>query len=219
MNQAAFDCDWYFDVLSPFSYLQWKTRERLRNRIRFRPVPVVFGAILDYWGQKGPAEIAPKRTHTYRICQWRADKLGIPFRFPPRHPFNPLGALRLIVALNATEAAVETVFDAVFKHGHDVSDLAVLENLGRSLGMYDVRAAVENPEVKQRLRANTAAATARGVFGVPTIEVGGELFWGEDSADMALDFLADRGLFATPEMQRLSLLPSGIVRRQKPPPA
>lgn len=219
MNQPALPCPWYFDVLSPFSYLQWKTRARFADRISLQPVPVVFGAILGHWGQKGPAEIAPKRLHTYRSCQWKAGKLGIPFRFPPVHPFNPLPALRLIVALDATEPAVDAVFDAVFKDGLEVADPAVLAALGRSLGLADALDRIASPEVKQQLRANTDAAIARGVFGLPTIAVHDELFWGEDVSEMALDYVQNPALFETAEMRRLRSLPSGIVRRQKVVPA
>lgn len=219
MTEPAVQCDWYFDVLSPFAYLQWKARKRFGDRVRLKPVPVVFGALLDHWGQLGPAEIAPKRLHTYRACQWRANRLGVPFRLPPAHPFNPLAALRLIVALDASAAAVDAVFDAVYKDGFDVTDPAVLEALGRSLGIGGVLGMISTPEVKQRLRANTDAAIARGVFGVPTVAVDDELFWGDDSSDMLIDFLQDRALFATPEMQRLQSLPSGIVRRRKVSPA
>lgn len=219
MNQSALPCAWYFDVLSPFSYLQWKTRARFGDRISLQPVPVVFGAILDHWGQKGPAEVAPKRLHTYRSCQWKAGRLGIPFRFPPAHPFNPLPALRLIIAVGATEAAVDAVFDAVFKDGLDTTDPAVLAAVGRSLGLADALERIASSEVKERLRANTDAAIARGVFGVPTIDVDGELFWGEDVSEMVLDYMQDPTLFEATEMRRLRSLPSGIVRRQKVVPA
>lgn len=219
MNQTPLRCAWYFDVLSPFSYLQWKTRARFGDRIALQPVPVVFGAILDHWGQKGPAEIVPKRLHTYRACQWRAGKLGLPFRFPPVHPFNPLPALRLIVALDATDAAVDAVFDAVFKDGLDTTEPAVLDAIGRSFGIHDALEQIARPEVKQRLRKNTDAAIASGVFGVPTIDVAGELFWGEDVSEMALDYVQDPALFDSREMRRLRALPSGIVRRQKVVPA
>lgn len=65
---------------------------------------------------------------------------------------------------------------------------------------------------KDRLRAHTDAAVARGVWGVPTLEIGGELFWGADSFPMALDYLADPDLFKTPEMQRIAALPIGATR-------
>ena len=218
MSQPALPCPWYFDVLSPFSYLQWKTRARFAGRIVLQPVPVVFGAILDHWGQKGPAEVAPKRLHTYRSCQWKGEKLGIPFRFPPAHPFNPLPALRLIVALDATEAAVDAVFDAVFADGRDTTDPTVLSALGRSLGIDDALERIARPEVKQRLRDSTDAAIARGVFGVPTIAVGDELFWGEDVSEMAVDYVHNPALFDTAEMRRLRSMPIGIIRREKAAP-
>jgi 2-hydroxychromene-2-carboxylate isomerase len=204
--------DWYFDVVSPFAYLQWKTRGRLAGQAILRPVPVVLGALLAHWEQKGPAEIAPKRFHTYRACQWRAATLGLPMRFPPAHPFNPISALRLIVALNASEAAVDAVFDAAFGAGRDVSDAAVLQDLGAALGIADVAAAIAQPAVKSKLRENTDAAIAQGVFGVPTVVVGSEMFWGEDMTEMLAAFIENPADFATAEMLRLRTLPVGVQR-------
>ncbi len=206
-------CDWYFDVISPFAYLQWKSRERLDGRVRLRPVPVVLGALLSHYQQKGPAEIPPKRWHTYRYCQWRAAKLGVEMRFPPAHPFNPITPLRLIVALDASVAAVDAVFDAAFGKGLDVSDPAVLGAIGAELGLRDTNAAINRTEVKLQLRANTDAAIAAGVFGVPTIIAGEERFWGEDMTEMLLDYVDDPALFHSAEMQRLKHLPEGVQHK------
>jgi 2-hydroxychromene-2-carboxylate isomerase len=206
-------CDWYFDIVSPFSYLQWKARSRFADRVLLRPVPVVLGALLSHWDQKGPAEIAPKRVHIYRACQWRAARLGVPFRFPPTHPFNPIAALRLIVALDASEAVVDAVFDSAFRDGRDVADGRVLDEIGKAFGLDTVAETIADQAVKDRLRANTDAAIRRGVFGVPTVAIGDELFWGEDMTDMLIDYLDDPDLFATPEMRRLATLPVGIERR------
>jgi 2-hydroxychromene-2-carboxylate isomerase len=204
--------DWYFDVISPFAYLQWKTRARLAAHAVLRPVPIVLGALLAHWEQKGPAEIPPKRFHTYRACQWRAAKLGIPFRFPPAHPFNPIAPLRLIIALGSTEAAVDAVFDAAFATGQDISAPAVLDGIGRGFGLTSVAAAISQPEIKLQLRQNTEAAIARGVFGVPTTIVGEEIFWGEDSTEMLAEYLTDPAFFTTSEMQRLRTLPAAVQR-------
>jgi len=211
--------NWYFDVNSPFAYLQWKTRDRLAGIATLRPIPVVLGALLTHWEQKGPAEIPPKRFHTYRACQWRAEKLGIQFRFPPAHPFNPIAALRLIVALDASEEAVDVVFTAAYGEGRDISDPAVLDELGRALGLADVATAISQSSVKLRLRENTDAAIARGVFGVPTTIVNEELFWGEDTTEMLAEYLTDPALFDTPEMRRLRTLPEGVQRAPAKPPA
>jgi 2-hydroxychromene-2-carboxylate isomerase len=206
-------CDWYFDILSPFAYLQWKSRERLAGRVQLRPIPVVLGALLNHYEQKGPAEIPPKRWHTYRYCQWRAAKLGVEMRFPPAHPFNPIAPLRLIVALGAGEAVVDAMFDAAFAHGQDVSDPAILAAIGAGFGVHDVAEAIGRPEVKQRLRENTDAAIAAGVFGVPSIIAGPEIFWGEDMTEMLIDFIENPGLFRTEEMLRLETLPVGVQRK------
>jgi 2-hydroxychromene-2-carboxylate isomerase len=206
-------CDWYFDIVSPFAYLQWKQRGRFADRLQLRPVPVVLGAILKAWEQKGPAEIAPKRLHTYRSCQWRADHLGIPLRFPPEHPFSPISGLRLIIAAGSTPEAVDRVFDAVFLEGLDLSDRQVIDQVGRALGMDDVAGRISDPMVKQALRENTDQALALGVFGVPTARVGDELFWGEDSTAMLLDYLDNPQIFETREMRRLASLPSALLRR------
>ncbi len=206
-------CDWYFDVISPFAYLQWKARERLAGRVKLRPVPVVLGALLNHYQQKGPAEIPPKRWHTYRYCQWRAAKLGVAMQFPPAHPFNPIAALRLIVALDASDAAVDAMFEAVFREGLDVSDPAILTRIAASLGVADTAAAISRPEVKERLRSNTDAAIAAGVFGVPAIVCGEELFWGEDMTEMLIDYVDEPELFRTEEMLRLKALPVGVQRQ------
>ena len=131
---------------------------------------------------------------------------------PPAHPFNPLTALRLAVALDARDDVVDALFDAAFGEGRDLSDPVVLTEVGRAFGVGDVAAATGQAEVKQRLRANTERAISRGVFGVPTVALGDELFWGEDMTRMLLDRLADPLIFETPEIERLRSLPVGAQR-------
>ena len=142
-------------------------------------------------------------------------KLGIPMRLPPAHPFNPLSALRLIIAAGSRRDAVETVFDAVFMHGRDVADVGVMENLARQLGVADAQAALSDNQVKQKLRNNTEWAIAHGVFGVPTFVIRDEIFWGHDSFDMMLDYLHDPVLFQDLEMQKIDRLPIGVTRPRK----
>src|SRR6266487_3546889 len=89
--------DWYFDFISPFSYLQCEQLPTLERSIRIRYRPVLFAALLAAHGHKGPAEIASKRRFTYRFVVWQSAKLGIPLKFPAAHPFNPLSLLRLAI--------------------------------------------------------------------------------------------------------------------------
>jgi 2-hydroxychromene-2-carboxylate isomerase len=204
---------WVFDVISPFAYLGFKQLAALPKGVEIEFVPILFAGLLNHHGQIGNAEIVPKRRFTYRFSLWRAQKMGIPMRYPPAHPFNPLAALRLILAAGNTHHAIERVFDAVFKEGTDVADPAVIAALATELGVENPAVALAAPELKQKLRDNTDWAIERGVFGVPTLLIGEEAFWGHDAFDMALDYLRDPQGFESPEMQRLDSLPYGSVRR------
>jgi len=212
MNASIPKMFWVFDVLSPFAYLELKRLPELPGAERIEYVPVLLAGLLDHHGQIGPAEIAPKRRFTYRFVLWQARKMGIPMRMPPAHPFNPLSALRLIIAAGSTRAAVERVFDAVFLQGYDVTDAGVLRELAAGLGVADPQVVLAAPVTKQKLRDNTAWAIERGVFGVPTLLVGEEIFWGQDAFEMARDFVRDPAAFADRDMRALESLPVGASR-------
>ena len=203
---------WYFDFISPFSYLQLDKVRRWRERLEITPVPVAFGAILKACGNIGPAEIPGKREFTYRFVQWQAEHAGVPLRFPPQHPFNPLTALRLCIAAGSNWAAVEAIYAHIWRDGRAGSNAAELADTARALGVDNVENATNAPEVKAQLRANTEQAIAAGVFGVPTLRVGGELFWGNDASGMVDDWLADARRFDGPEYRRIATLPIGIER-------
>jgi 2-hydroxychromene-2-carboxylate isomerase len=205
---------WVFDVISPFAYLSIKEFYRLPASIEVEYVPVLFAGLLSHFGQLGPAEIASKREFTYRVILWRARTLGIPIRFPPAHPFNPLSALRLIIAAGNDRRAVETVFDAVYLRGRDIADTDVIADLAHKLNVADPQTALADPAVKQKLRANTDWAIKRGIFGVPTFVIDDEIFWGHDALDMMIDYLRDPKSFEDPEMRRIKSLPMGVVRRR-----
>jgi 2-hydroxychromene-2-carboxylate isomerase len=205
---------WYFDLISPFSYLHLKQFGRLPADLEIEFVPVLFAGLLKHWEHKGPAEIPAKRIYIYRQVSWLAGHLGIPLKVPPSHPFNPLPALRLLIAAGATRANVETAFDLIWQEGRDTQDTEVLQQLAQRLGVADRQAALADENVKARLRANTEEAIGNGVFGVPTFRVGEILFWGQDSLEMMLDYLRNPKLFDTPEMRRIHGLPVGTARRE-----
>jgi 2-hydroxychromene-2-carboxylate isomerase len=203
---------WVFDVISPFAYLALPRLRELPPNVELKVVPVLLAALLDHFGQRGPAEIPAKRRFTYRFVLWRARRLGLPLRMPPAHPFNPLAALRLVIAAGSDLQAAGTVLQAVFGEGRDVTDAAVIGALAAKLGVPDPQTALADPAVKQRLRENTLWASSRGVFGVPTLVIGDELFWGQDAIDMALDYLARPQSFADSEMRRIESLPIAAAR-------
>lgn len=201
--------EWYFDFISPFAYLQFHMLKQLPADLQVVFKPVLFAGLLKHWGHKGPAEIPEKRKFTYRFVQWQADRLGIPLKFPPAHPFNPIVALRLAVALDCEREAIGKIFDFIWREGDDVNNL---HKLGEVLGFDDLDALTQDAAVKNLLVQNGAEAVAQGVFGVPTFVTGGELFWGSDSLDMLGEFLKNPAKFKTGEMERLGKLPVGVMR-------
>jgi 2-hydroxychromene-2-carboxylate isomerase len=206
--------DWYIDFLSPYPHLQLAKFDRLPADLEIRPIPVLFPALLGHWDNKGPAEIPAKRTQTYRYCHWLAHKRGIPFKAPPKHPFNPLPLLRLAVSLGGDLAAVRAMFHHVWGIGQDADDPESLRALGETLGIDDVDARIADPAVKETLRANTDKAIERGVFGVPTFAIGPELFWGDDVMDMMIDYLDDPDMFSRGDLGRLADIPVGMQRKE-----
>jgi len=206
--------DWYFDIVSPYAYLQFAAFDRLPDDLQVHIKPVLFAGLLGAWDNLGPAEIPGKRRQTYRYCHWLAAKRGVPFKTPPRHPFNPLTILRLAVALDGEPAAVGAIFHHVWGTGNDGQDLDSLSALAETLGISDWQDRVNDPAVKQQLRTNTDEAVAQGVFGVPTFVIDGELFWGDDVTDMMLDYLEDPNWAQRDEWSRVGDLPVAAQRRQ-----
>ena len=199
--------DWYFDFVSPYSYICLHRLKEIPASITYRPV--LFAGLLNHWGQKGPAEIPAKRQWTYRWCTWWAGQFGVPFRFPAAHPFNPLHHLRLAIACGSKPDAVKRIFDDIWTTGEDAGDAARFSKLCTELGVDPARLS----ETKDALRNNTEEAAGRGVFGVPTFVADGEVFWGADAVGFVNAFLADPSVVRNEEMRRVAGLPVGAARK------
>ncbi len=201
----------WFDPISPFAYLAFErlpqVLEGMSYEVEYRPV--LFAALLQHLGTKGPAEIEPKRAWTFRHVHWVAQHHGIPMDTPLQHPFNPLPLLRLAVACGPNRQVVETIFRHVWQGGADAVDATRLAVLQAELApALDPAGA----EVKQRLREHTDEAIAKGLFGVPTIEFDGRLFWGLDALEMLADALRGGAWFDGPAWDREGAPRAGIRR-------
>jgi 2-hydroxychromene-2-carboxylate isomerase len=203
--------DWYFDFISPFAYFALTRLPELPTDVAIAYRPLLFAGLLNHWGQKGPAEIPPKRLWTFRWCMWWAQRHGIAFRAPAAHPFNPLQHLRLAIAAGCSPDAVRRIFESVWTTGDDPADPAAFAALAKSLGIDPAQCAT--PEVKDTLRRNTEEATARGVFGVPTLMIDGQVFWGADGMDFAMDYLADPSILHSEAMRRVDTMQIAASRK------
>lgn len=203
---------WYFDFISPFAYLQCEQLDRLPPNTAITYRPVLFAGLLNHWGHKGPAEIPAKRRFTYQHVLWIAQQQGVPLLTPPTHPFNPLSALRLAIALGSEPDVVRSIFRFIWAEGHCTDQEQDWAELVERLNVGDADNLVAQDEVKGALRSNTEEAIALGVFGVPTIIAGKELFWGNDSTEMAAAYLQDPDNFNAAEMRQIDDIPIGIER-------
>ncbi|MBU3609451.1 DsbA family protein [Polynucleobacter wuianus] len=199
----------YYDIVSPFAYLYVKQRQRLESKLDMTPVPILLGGLLRATENKGPGEVAAKRPHTYQFCVWQAEKLGIPFRFPEHHPFMTVAPQRLLVEQKADWAMIERAFEYVWVEGKD-------PNLSWSefciyLGLPADTAKPDNPEIKSQLIANTNQAKAAGAFGVPALIVNQHCFWGIDTIDWVLDYLARPGMFEEASYAYAGSIPNGLL--------
>jgi 2-hydroxychromene-2-carboxylate isomerase len=177
--------DFFFDLSSPYSYLaatqMLPLAERTGAAVAWRPM--VLGAVFKTVGNEMPARVPHKARWMGNDLQRWAEHYGVPFRFSSHFPSNAIKAMRLVLVDEKKAAAVALAgFRAMWADDQDLTQDDVLRQIAAAGGLDPATAlsAIENPEVKERLRANTDEAVARGAFGAPTMLVGDELFWGND---------------------------------------
>ena len=207
----------YLDVISPYAYLAF---ERLPQALEGLSVevsyqPLLFAGLLQHWGNKGPAEIEPKKAWTFRQAAWLAHQHGVQLDLPAQHPFNPLALLRLAMACapaggTPNRRVCERLFHHIWHGAAEPNDPQRLQALRDTLNPPRDPAA---DEVKQALKEATAEAALRGVFGVPTIEVDGRQFWGLDSLPMLAAYLRGDAWFDGPQWEAAGHMPQGVQRR------
>jgi 2-hydroxychromene-2-carboxylate isomerase len=215
----------YFDYESPNAYLAWTQLPTLAEShgCIIEPAPILYAGLLDAHGQLGPGEVPAKGRWMSKNVLRKAAILGIPLNPPAFMPFNPLLALRttLVAAGQGEERTlIRALFEAVWVRGLHVSEPAIVERVADEIGLHGgalVRQA-QTPEIKADLRRRTDEAVSRGVFGVPSMEVDGELFWGYDDFPYLESFLAGKDPLDSREWQKWSgpIRPSSVRRKVRP---
>jgi 2-hydroxychromene-2-carboxylate isomerase len=206
----------YLDFISPYAALALVEMPAalmgLSYSVAYRPV--LFAGLLKHHGQLGPAEIAAKRTWTYRQVLWQAQTLGHPLDLPAAHPFNSLPLLRLAWASCAAgdtpnRRVCSGIMDHVWQGGADAASPERLAALAERLApLRDPQGA----EVKAAVREATDAAIAAGVFGVPTFVVDEQVFFGLDSLPMLAAYLRDGTPVDQPWWAAAAQWPVGVQR-------
>jgi 2-hydroxychromene-2-carboxylate isomerase len=186
----------YFDYISPNAYLAWTQLPALAQRhgCSIDPVPVLFAGLLEAHRQLGPAEVPSKMRWMWRNIARKAALIGVPLNAPAFHPFNPLLSLRvssLPLQPQQKLKLIDALFGAVWIRSLHVAEPTVVEQVAEEAGLDGAAliAQASQTECKAQLRKQTDQAIAEGVFGVPTMAVGTELFWGYDDLPFLQRFL------------------------------
>ncbi|MFA6236181.1 MAG: 2-hydroxychromene-2-carboxylate isomerase [Bacteriovorax sp.] len=178
------EIDFYFDFLSPYSYVAWTwVREQ---KYKFNYIPVSVPSIISHLGTLGPAQIVPKRNYLFKDLLRYTRLNNIPFTTPMQLPFNSLYALRLAlpeVSGSSQKEVIDAIFRAGWEFGQDIGSDDVLKNILTEAGLpaEEFFAKMESKESRVQLKSNIGQAIGRNLFGVPSFLVDEEIFWGNDS--------------------------------------
>ena len=190
----------WFDVHSPWAYLaSFRVGGIARkHKLPLRWRPLHLPRLIDEIGGLKPLEAAPQRVAWFRqdIADWAALQ-GVPLKQHPDYPLRNSRALRACVFAEeqgAGEAFARRVLQGYWAEQGDITDLDLLADWGAQAGIEReaVKAAAASEDYKQRLDDNTQDAIQRGVFGVPTVDTGTKLYFGNDRLDL-LDIHLTRG--------------------------
>ena len=196
MRQAGGTVEFLYDFVSTPCHIAWKCLEPMVEAVGGRVVmtPVFCGGIFKAVGNPGPLVIPAKREWYARDLAMWARRRGVTL---VQSPFIPIRSLPLVrgslVAAERDETSryVDAVFDAIYVHQRNLSDMAIvkatLEEAGLNVQAY--QEGIERPDIKQTLVRNTKNAVARGVFGVPSFFVKDELFFGQDRLEFVVEAL------------------------------
>jgi 2-hydroxychromene-2-carboxylate isomerase len=192
--------DFYFDVGSPAAYLAWTQLPAMCMEtgatLHYRPM--LLGGVFQATGNRAPISVPLKGRYLFDDLGRFALRYGVPFRLTPFFPVNTITLMRIAAGLemqadSRLEAYLRAVFDGIWVDGRNMSDPETVTDVLQTAGLdaAGLMALAADPQVKDRLRAQTEAAVVRGVFGAPSMFVGGVLYWGQDRLDFVREALSD----------------------------
>jgi len=197
MSASAPRIEFWYEFASTYSYLAAMRIEALATAagVAVEWKPFLLGPIFHAQGwDNSPFNLYPvKGRYMVRDMERLAADRGLEFALPKPFPQNSLMAAR-VALVGAEEGWIapftRAVYTAEFADGAQIADKAVLAAILERLQLDAKRilARIDEPEIKDRLKRQTAQAQERGIFGAPSFVVGPELFWGDDRLEQALAF-------------------------------
>ena len=182
--------DFYFDFISPYSYLAYKKLINLNN-INVNYKPILLGGLHKLSGITAPAFNKRKTKNMKNDCELIAKKNNIEFKWNNKFPINSLSLMRgyLVVDAKLKKKYFDNCFNAYWKDNIDISNevslFKILEKCEIDINFFNE--SINQQKIKDELKKLTSKAFEMDIFGAPTFIVNKKLFWGQDRLDYALD--------------------------------
>jgi len=182
--------DFYFDFISPYSYLAYVKIKKQKN-INFDYKPVLVGGLHNLQSITAPAFIKSKLNHMISDCDLISKKDSSDFVWNSKFPINSLIIMRGYLFINNEnkDLYLNVMFDAYWKDNLDISNEEVIKSLLKKCKIKSdiFFVGINDSQIKEKLKNLTQAAHDKGIFGVPTFVVNNKIFWGQDRLGFALD--------------------------------
>mgnify|MGYP001462299998 FL=1 len=185
--------EFYFDFISPYSFLAYKKLISLNNRNKIKVIykPLLLGGLHKLGGITAPAFNKRKMKNMKNDCELIAKKNDIKFKWNDKFPINSLYLMRgyLTMENDLKDKFFELCFDAYWKDNVDISSEINIKNILKvcDLDNNTFFENIQSQKIKDELRELTNLAFEKDIFGAPTFVVNNKIFWGQDRLDYALD--------------------------------
>jgi len=183
--------DFYFDFVSPYTYLAHIKIINLNQRKNFTYKPILLGGLHNLGGITAPAFNERKMKNMREDCTFIAKKNEIPFIWNEKFPINSLYLMRgyLSIEEEKKNKFIDVCFDAYWKNNLDISEEEILKQILTNCKIDEnlFKQNIKDQKIKDELKNLTSHAFDNNVFGAPTFVINDKLFWGQDRLDYALD--------------------------------
>ena len=185
--------DFYFDFVSPYSFLAHKEIIKIENKvkIKIKYKPILLGGLHNLHGIKAPAFIPAKAKHMIKDCKLIAERNNVKFKFNSYFPIKSLNLMRGVLVAeedNIKNYYIDKVFDAIWQDGLNMNDEIIIDKVLKNLNINPKTFSLRSTSslIKDSLRKKTQGAFEIGIFGAPTFVSNNKIFWGQDRIEFAL---------------------------------